>query len=161
MKDEAPAVRHGTGRTPGLAVTLVSVWLMGAALAAATGGGMFGPPVDGWRGWVLLGAVLGVALALLDFWRRQRPRVLVWDGGNWGLIEHQADAPQDEARIQVRLDAQRALLLRFSASPGGRAHWLWAQAGDDRHAWHLLRCALYSSAKSVARVDAAAVTESA
>ncbi len=64
------------------------------------------------------------------------------------------DRGGEGAGVEVRLDAQRWLLLRFRDPAEAGAHWLWAQASHDPARWHLLRCALYSAAPSPAATQA-------
>ena len=154
---DAPAVTYPVGRTPALALLLVGLWSAGA-LVALVMVGLPGAPLGGWAGGLLLGSLLASAWGLWDFWRGQKARRLVWDGANWGLREDAAEFLDDEARVEVRLDVQRALLLSYRDPSRARPLWLWAQASSDAGRWHLLRCALYSSGKSAGRAapDAAA-----
>ena len=69
------------------------------------------------------------------------PRRLRWDGERWWVIDSRGE--QEGAQVQVRLDAQRWMLLWFHDPAAARATWLWAQASHDPVRWHLLRCALY------------------
>jgi hypothetical protein len=137
----APPVRHPVGGTRLLAGLLLLVWLAGlsAALAVALAAGA--QALSGTGLLVLAIATVLVGLGLGHFWHQQRRRELVWDGGSWRLLEGGREQPL--ADIEVRLDLQRALLLRCAGRLGPR--WLWAQAdARERARWHLLRCALYS-----------------
>ena len=69
------------------------------------------------------------------------PRRLRWDGERWWVIDSRGE--QEGAQVQVRLDAQRWMLLWFRPVGSSRGTWLWAQASVDPQRWHLLRCALY------------------
>ena len=101
------------------------------------------------------------------------PRRLRWDGERWWVIDSRGE--QEGAQVQVRLDAQRWMLLWlvhpvmsgaqrwmllwFLPVGSSRGTWLWAQASVDPQRWHLLRCALYSPMTSategaVPRADA-------
>lgn len=148
----APAVTHPTGRTPQLAALLLGLWALG--LAAAVVALMLQPSLaaPGWQAAALLGAPLLAGAALARWWRTQRPRRLSWDGAQWRLDPGAADAWGDLAvqRVEVRLDLQRALLLRASGPELGRGRWLWAQAGRDAAGWHLLRCAVHAGAPAPA-----------
>lgn len=96
------------------------------------------------RALLLLGACIVVGLALARFWRRLPVGELVWDGGAWWW--HATGREHALALLEVRLDLQRALLLRGVDATGAGVHWWWAEAaGHDAPRWHLLRCALYSS----------------
>lgn len=142
---DAPAVSYPVGRTPLLAALLALLWLAGLlpALAIARQPGALGTLVVG------LG-LLAAGAALWSFWRGQRARRLRWDGACWSLDESAAGSPFEQARVEVHLDLQRLLLLSYRDPRQPRRRWLWAQASSDPWRWHLLRCALYSSAKSVA-----------
>ena len=95
------------------------------------------------------------SLGCWRFWRQQAARQLRWDGERWWLID--AGREHEGAPPQVRLDAQRWLLLWFRPLAGGRGMWLWAQASADPQRWHLLRCALYSPMTSAAQGSAPGV----
>lgn len=137
-----PAVSHPVGRSSGLLLLLGGLWLPGALAAAL----FLSPALEGELRWpalgVLLLSLLGGALALLAFWWRQRPGLLSWDGAQWSWHEASAARPLTALRLQVRLDLQRALLLRVRG-PHAASGWLWVQQGADPGRWHLLRCALY------------------
>lgn len=139
----APPVRHAVGGTRLLAGLLLLVWLGGLCAAVGVVFASTAQALSGPRLAVLVLAVGLSGLGLVRFWRRQRAAELAWDGAGWSLLEGGRERPL--AGVEVRLDLQRALLLRadgvFAAGPG----WLWAQAdARDPARWHLLRCALYS-----------------
>jgi hypothetical protein len=140
----APPVTWPVGRTPRLAWLLAGLWLAGAG---AVLGAFF--PASVYHGALLAVSVALSGIACLMFWRGQAPRTLGWDGERWSL---QPGDASDEMQARVRMDLQRLMLLRLEA-PQGRAIWLWAEAGRDPARWHLLRCALYSPAPSVADVQ--------
>ena len=142
--DNAPALTYPVGPTPQLASTLAGLWLAGVAAVAWT---LFSesalirqPPVAVF----LLAAVAASGLACLAFWRGQRSRTLLWDGEYWSLAPGGDDSYSETARLHVRMDLQRAMLLSFE-QPARRRVWLWAEAARDPVRWHLLRCALYSA----------------
>jgi hypothetical protein len=91
-----------------------------------------------------LAALLAALVAGTAAWRLASPQatLLRWDGQVWS-----ADGVQGQ--VDVMLDLQRWLLLRFRPTPGrglGRTRWLPlpdAEAGAARHG---LRAALYSRA---------------
>jgi hypothetical protein len=147
MASDAPAVRYPVGRSARLAGLLGGAWLAGVVAVFWV---LFWPPAHGQKAQVaiLLIALLGLtAGALLMFWRSQRPRLLVWDGERWGLAGASDDPADGEFKPQVRMDAQHVMLLRLQPlGAGRRALWLWAEAAGQPAHWHLLRCALYSSA---------------
>lgn len=153
----APAVRHPVGRTRLLAALLGVPWLLGAAALFYM---LFmGFPQSGLALPALI-LILGVAfsgLTLRIFWTRQSARELLWDGARWSLTGAGHNRPL--AGVDVRLDLQRALLLRARGRAGQSGAWLWAEAGADRGRWHLLRCALYSSGPASAGSALPAGTE--
>lgn len=151
---DAPAVTYPVGRTPTLARVLALLWLAGLPPAVMVVLQQ-GPAVA-----VVIGlGLLAAGAALYSFWRGQRARQLRWDGANWGLCEGAQESGGDEARVELHLDLQRLLLLSYRDAGQPRRQWLWAQASSDPQRWHLLRCALYSSAKSVAQSPADAEAE--
>ncbi|MDO5692188.1 MAG: hypothetical protein Q4G70_06880 [Pseudomonadota bacterium] len=153
-----PAVIFPVGRTRALAVGLLALSAGGLLMLMST---WFWPSTGAHKAWsaMVLAVFSGAAtMACWRFWRQQVPRHLRWDGERWWLLVV-SGGEQEGALVQVRLDAQRWMLLWFRPEDGGRAIWLWAQASVDRQRWHLLRCALYSpetSAKqgSVPKADA-------
>ena len=154
---DAPAVSHPVGRTPALGRGLLALWLAGALLVAIV---LVQPQAArGLASAVLLPTLLLTGVALLRFWRQQRARQLVWDGACWGVREAGGESFDDGTRVEVRLDLQRAALLLLRDPRERRPLWLWAQASSDPQRWHLLRCALYSSAKSAVRPGSDAAVE--
>ena len=148
MVTDAPAVSYPVGRATALARVLLGLALAGWLLAMLA---FIGPPALDWRApaaILLIVTNLLVTAVLWRFWQGQRPRQLRWDGQHWQLREAAALAEPDGqgARVQVRLDAQRWMLLWFHDPAAARATWLGAQASHDPVRWHLLRCALYSAA---------------
>lgn len=155
---DAPAVTYPVGRARPLALLLAGLWLAGALLTLALWW-MPRAPLGGLAGGLLVGSLVATGAALLGFWRSQSARRLIWNGACWGLREGAIESAGDEVRVEVRLDAQRALLLRYRDPHRARPLWLWAQASSDAGRWHLLRCALYSSGKSAVRTAPAAAAE--
>ncbi len=151
---DAPAVSYPVGRTPTLAIMLALLWLAGLLPAA-----VIVRQQDGLGVFAIGLGLLAAGAALSAFWRGQRARLLRWDGACWGLREGALESTSDEARVAVHLDLQRVLLLSYRDPQRARRSWLWAQASSDPQRWHLLRCALYSSAKSVARSESEAGAE--
>lgn len=140
----APAVRHRVGRTRVLFAALLTLWLPGPGIVfwmTFVGPGL-ATSAGATIGFVALVTVSG--LALLRFWRQQVERHLSWDGARWSLSQAGRLLADSEQQPQVRLDLQSALLLHWVVPTRRRGVWLWAQAGDSRTSWHLLRCALYS-----------------
>lgn len=147
---DAPVVTFPVGRTATLAMGLAVLVWVGWGLAFFVS---FGHPVAVGKARpaiVLLVPCLIAAGACWRFWRLQVPRQLCWDGERWHLITAGAEEGGDGARVQVRLDAQRWMLLWFRAAGARRGTWLWAQASTAPQRWHLLRCALYLPQTSAA-----------
>ncbi|HOB65730.1 hypothetical protein [Ottowia sp.] len=142
---DALVVTYPVGRTGALAAGLLG--LGGAGWLAAIGM-LVMPSAQSAKAWtaIVLIVFCGIASAALAlFWRRQARRTLRWDGQFWwlGLPPGAREQGGEGARVQVRLDAQRWMLLWFGATGARRGHWLWAEARIDPARWHLLRCALY------------------
>ena len=98
-------------------------WFVGLCAAAA---GL-------WQGWRTLG-MFGT---------------LSWDGQVWCLHDQGADAKDSLGEVQVMLDMQKTLLLRWLPSSDtlqAKPQWLWlgAQHCDER--WQDLRRAVYQRA---------------
>ncbi|MGJ7580979.1 hypothetical protein ACSFA3_12425 [Variovorax sp. RHLX14] len=91
-----------------------------------------------WR----LASMLAVSL-LAGFvaWRHFRVAssgTLDFDGRHWSLAGRQG-------RLQVCLDLQTLMLLRFVAA-GHPKRWIWAQGSDAKGQWCDIRRAVYSRA---------------
>lgn len=84
-------------------------------------------------GWVIFGLV------------RRPVLMLAWNGRTWSLA--QAGGEAREGALAVSLDLGGAMLLRFRADAalrGRRVRWLPVERAAQPHAWHALRCAVYS-----------------
>lgn len=68
---------------------------------------------------------------------RPLPSELVWDGRCWSWQGR-------PGRVDVMLDLDRWLLLRFRSDAGDRVRWLGAAAGGPREGFARGRAALYS-----------------
>lgn len=150
-----PAVVFPVGRTRALAGVLATLAAGGWVLLAL---GLLWPAPPLWSARAALALMLAALAATAGcwhFWQRQTARQLRWDGECWWLAD--AGREHEGAPPEVRLDAQRWMLLWFRPLPGRRGCWLWAQASADAPRWHLLRCALYSPVTSTAPGDAPAV----
>ena len=150
-------MRHPVGRSRRLAVLLGAPWLLGIGALFYMLFSGFAQSGLALKALILILALAFSGLALRSFWGRQRARALVWDGAQWSLTD--AEQNQPLAGVEVRLDLQRALLLRAQGRAGQSGAWLWAEAGADRGRWHLLRCALYSSGPASAGSALPAGTE--
>ena len=132
----APSVSYPVGR-PRLAGQLAAgLWLVGAAstffwLREA------GPA---WGQAAAATALMAIGImALLSWWRSPRGD-LHWDGTAWtGPAGGALDS------LDVALDVQRALLVRWQAAPS--AGWLWLERSRCPQRWLDLRRAVYSRAR--------------
>lgn len=143
-----PAVCCAIHRTPRLKLLLLALWLPGGALLVAMLA--FG---DASRNWLLVLSMLAAlslsAFGLGVFWRRQRDGILDWDGTHWRLDRRVAGAsPVGLCRVDVHLDLQAALLLRWQAAESFQSGWTWVERKDAPECWHLLRCALNGAFRS-------------
>ncbi len=137
--DTAPAVDVGLGDDSAARVAVAG--LCAAAAASLSGWGL------AWLQVPAIGTAVGVAAiaAALAGWRaaRVRPRCrLRWDGRAWTLLVEGASTPLDGV-VDVALDLEVWMLLRFDGSDGRRRWWPMSRR---RHAsrWHALRCALFA-----------------
>lgn len=149
MRDDAPAVSYPVGRSRLLAGLLGTAWLtgLGAVVFAAFSGSKH--TNQALTAIVLIASVSLAGIAAIAFWRQQGRRRLVWDGERWLILDGVGPSRGDEARVHVRLDLQRVMLLCHEDPAHRRRIWLWAEASHDPARWHLLRCALYSSVLSM------------
>lgn len=99
-----------------------------------------------WRPWVGLLTTAGIA----GWCWLQSPLTLQgrlsWDGANWWWDAVEAvNAPQ-RGTIDMRLDTQSGLLIRFAPDTGD-CHWLWLGQAADPGRWLALRRAVYADAR--------------
>jgi toxin CptA len=135
----APSVSFPVGRSPFQGAVLLLVWLLGCG---ATGLWWFHSASPGWRpaaAWLLLGAAGGFAAWN---WRRTRSGVVRWDGQSW---DWSGEPHAKAGAVQVSLDLQRCLLLRWKS--GKASHWLWLERDAGVERWDDLRRAVYSRAR--------------
>lgn len=130
-------------QAPAVGVTLSGggAWRAAQALLAALAAGVA-------TAWLLLHgaqpawpALVAALLAGALAWRLARPQPvrLAWDGVAWTLDT----AP---GSVDLMLDLQRWLLLRFRPAAGGRVRWLAVPDHEAGAARAALRAALYSRA---------------
>ena len=150
---DAPVVTYPVGRSAALGAGLVVVGALGWMAAFSMLFWPFAQAGSAWKASILIASCVAASAALAWFWWRQVDCVLRWDGAGWWLGAPGSPREQggDDARVQVRLDAQRWMLLWFKAPEAPRGTWLWAQASSDPARWHLLRCALYLPQSSTDR----------
>ena len=142
---DAPLVAYPTGRSGALATVVAGLvcsgWLAALWVYFWAPALVHQAPVA----ILLILSCLASAGAAWHFWRRQIARTLRWDGAHWFLSTAvpPLELGGEGAQVQVRLDAQRWMLLWFRAAGDRRGQWLWVQARSEPPRWHLLRCALY------------------
>ena len=100
--------------------------------------------------WPWCVAALASALGVCMGWRAsQHAGTLTWDGQVW-CLHGQSRASEDAlGQVQVSLDMQRALLLRFqpvSETLHAKSVWLWLGAEVAGTHWQDLRRAVYQRA---------------
>jgi len=134
----APSVSYPAGRSRLALALLLGAWLLGCAAAAA----WQSHSPDTWRLAAML-AALGVAGGFAAWhWWRAPCGTLSWDGEAWTWsLRPGATA----ASLEVGLDLQRALLLRWRA--GGDSQWLWLERDSRAERWNDVRRAVYSRAR--------------
>ena len=135
----APPVSYPLGRSRFSARLLLFVWLLdGAAISLW----WLQSQSPGWRhaaAWLLL-AIVG-ACAAWHWWHGPRG-MLEWDGENWNCSIEQA---VHTGAVEVSLDMQRWLLLRWRS--GDVSRWFWLERAARAERWDDLRRAVYSRAR--------------
>jgi toxin CptA len=135
----APAVTYPVGRSRFAAAMLGIAWLLGAATTLAW---WAQSPSAGWR---LVGAcILLIAAAGCAVWNWSHAPggTLTWDGEAWRCS---LDRSGLAGGVEVNLDLQQWVLLRWSA--GRASHWLWLERASCVERWDDLRRAVYSRAR--------------
>lgn len=137
----APSVSYPAGRSRFAALLLLGAWLLGCAAALlwqAQAPGIV-------RLGVMLAALAASGLFAAWQWRRTPGGILAWDGAQWNW----SAMPEAAAtRVEVALDLQRTLLLRWTAD--GAARWIWVERAARPERWDDLRRAVYSRARPTA-----------
>jgi toxin CptA len=130
----APSVTYPVGRSVWAGALLLGLWLAGLA---ATATWAWAVPAPGWpQGLALtLAACLG-AWAGWHWWCSPGGD-LSWEGGTWSRAGV-------EGMVEVRLDLQRVMLLRWQGA--GAAEWFWLERAADPARWNDVRRAVYSRA---------------
>ena len=134
----APSVNYPVGRSRFLGAWLLAAWLTGAA--ANVGWWFQAQPAPS----RLLPAVLvlvGAGLIAWHGWSRTTGGELAWDGEHWSWAGTTDAANRG---VDVGIDLQRHLLLRWGSGPGSR--WLWIDRASRPERWDDLRRAVYSRA---------------
>ncbi|NZA02934.1 hypothetical protein H0I39_16510 [Ottowia beijingensis] len=114
-----PAVVYAVGRTRALAVWLTALSAGGLLMLVSVFLASSRRPHSA-SSYLFIGFSTAAMLGCWHFWRGQVPRRLRWDGERWWVIDSHGE--QEGAQVQVRLDAQRWMLLWFrpvGSSRGG------------------------------------------
>ncbi len=120
------------------AVILLGAWLLGCLAAALW---QFHRPAPLRLAAMLATLAAAGAWAAWSWWRTPSG-TLTWDGQNWTWS---ARSEGDAASVEVALDLQRALLLRWNA--GDASQWIWLHRNTLAERWDDLRRAVYSRAR--------------
>ena len=143
---DAPSVSYPVGRSRWAGALAAACWLAGLAGTVLWSSQ---PQVAWWRLALAWTAVVVAGVIAWWAWWRTSPGVLAWDGSGWTRMPEGGGAAAGE--LQVALDFQHVLLVRWRA--GGASRWLWLErAGGQR--WDELRRAVYSRASPAALPDA-------
>jgi hypothetical protein len=135
----APSVSYPAGRSRFCASLLLLSWLLGGAVTALW---WLQAQSPGWRlsaAWLVLAAA--GAFAAWHWWHSE-PGILAWNGETWAWSD---DRGAHTGTIEVTLDLQRCVLLRWSSENGSR--WFWLERAGRAQRWDDLRRAVYSRAR--------------
>ncbi len=134
----APSVSYPAGRSRFAAALLLLAWLLGGAVTALW---WLQPQTPGWRpGAVCVVLAAAGAFAAWQWWHSE-PGMLAWDGEAWSWSDGRAART---GTIEVTLDLQNCLLLRWTPENGPR--WFWLERARSAERWDDLRRAVYSRA---------------
>ena len=135
----APSVTYPVRRSLLAGGLAAGLWLLGVLVTVQW---ILLSPVSGWR---LVAAVMVLALAALaagwNWWIMPRG-TLAWDEEAWTWT---CAARTDLGAVEVCLDLQHFLLLRFRSQAASR--WLWLERSHSAGCWDDLRRAVYSRAR--------------
>ena len=138
----APSVSFPVGRSPCAGTLLLLIWLA-AALAIGLWWAQLQTP--GWRVGAATLSLAGVGVVAAWNWVQAPTGTLAWDGAVWRWASH---GQSEEGELEVSLDLQRWLLLRWSG--GHRVRWLWLESAGGAERWDDLRRAVYCRARPLA-----------
>ncbi|MEY2677351.1 MAG: hypothetical protein RLZ00_43 [Pseudomonadota bacterium] len=105
-------------------------WALNQGLSAGWMAALMAAVLGAWLGWKALGHV----------------GTLTWDGQAWYLHDQNSGADDALGEVDVTLDVQKALLLRWmptSDTLHGKSQWLWLDSQTLSERWQDLRCAVY------------------
>ena len=126
------------------AALLLGIWLLGCAAAALW---LFHGP-DLWRLATMPAILCATGAFAAWHWWHAPSGTLAWDGENWTWSVHPGHPAHPElatASVEVGLDLQRALLLRWTA--GDASRWVWLDRNTCAERWDDVRRAVYSRAR--------------
>jgi len=132
----APSVTYPVGRSPFAGTLLLTIWL-----AAAAAIGLWWTEVSSWR--PAISALLWLASGLwaATQWWRSAKGAVAWDGESWNWT---ASDGADTGMLEVSLDLQRSMLVRWAGK--GPSQWFWLERASRAERWDDLRRAVYSRA---------------
>lgn len=134
----APSVSYPAGRSRLAAALLLGVWLLGCAAASLW---QFHRP-DPWRLFTMLAMLCAVGAFAAWHWWHTPSGTLAWNGEDWTWSVYPEAAA---ASVEVGVDLQRVLLLRWDA--GDASRWIWLDRDAHAERWDDLRRAIYSRAR--------------
>jgi len=141
----APSVSYPAGRSRFAAALLLVAWLLGGA---ATATWWLHSQSPGWRlSAACLVLVAAGAFAAWNWWHFE-PGILAWDGEAWSWSDGRG---AHTGTIEVTLDLQHCVLLRWTSENGSR--WFWLERAGSAQRWDDLRRAVYSRARLEALPD--------
>jgi toxin CptA len=133
----APSVTYPVGRSPFAGLLLLAIWLAGAA--ALMFWWMSGPSSSR-LGAVVLSWLASGLWAARQWWRSPIGAV-AWNGESWNWA---AGETGDNGVLEVSLDLQRSMLVRWAGK--GASRWFWLERASRADRWDDLRRAVYSRA---------------
>ena len=138
----APSVSYPVGRSLVAAALATAASLLGALVI-----GLWAAQsqLSGWRIGLACLAWLGAASISAWKWWVTPKGVLAWDGQAWTWNGNGDGVAADSGRLEVSLDLQHSLLVRW-CSPTARL-WLWLERRRRAERWDELRRAVYSRAR--------------
>jgi len=140
----APSVTYPVGRSPFAGLLLLAIWL-----AAAAAIGFWWAGTAGWRPLAAALAWLASGVWAAAQWWRSATGNVAWDGESWNWTATQG---ADSGRLEVSLDLQRSMLVRWAGK--GDAQWFWLERARRAERWDDLRRAVYSRAPREGSQDA-------
>lgn len=135
----APSVSYPVGRSRFAGLLSLAAWVLGALAIAWW---QVQAQAPSWRQWMAWSVLAGAGAFAAWAWARSPRGVLAWDGATWSWTEGQ---DVQAGTLEVGLDLQRWLLLRFCGSDS--SHWCWLARTSLPERWDDVRRAVYSRAR--------------